>query len=96
MTRAKQLAQGYLDRAGLQSLGDVPVDGLTCQHQLGVKFLRAIMFPDAIVVVAVSVEKMLDKSECDWFWRLVNLFEDAYQKCLVVKLRSPNSQLQEF
>lgn len=85
--RAMQLARSYLCRAGIDMLADIYVDRLDHEQQLAVKFLRAVMFPDALVAVVKPAQQLPEEASCGILRDLVETFEDSYRQCRIFELR---------
>lgn len=84
--RAMQLARTYLSRAGVDLLAEIYVDRLDHEQRLAVKFLRALMFPDAVLAVLKPTQQLPDEADCVILRDLIVTFEDSYRECHVFEL----------
>ena len=84
--RAMQLARTYLSRAGADPLAEIYVDRLDHEQRLAVKFLRAVMFPDAVVAVVKPSQQLPDEADCVILRDLIDIFEDSYRECRIFEL----------
>ena len=94
--RAMQLARTYLLRAGIDMLAEIHVDRLDHEQRLAVKFLRAMMFPGAVVAVVKPLQQMPEETACSILRHLVETFEDSYRQCHIFELSWHADKLKEL
>lgn len=93
-SRAMQLAHSYLERAGIGMLAGIFADRLDHEQRLAVKFLRAVMFPNAVVGVVKPSQQLPGETSCGILSDLVETFEDSYRQCLIFELSWHADKLQ--